>query len=211
MWALLLQYLCYSNPPPHLTLPKKESSTTLNFTFFFKHQAKLTIMRHGALYPPPPLLTPSPSPTPILNAAVTVGDHDQHPILVSVLLALFLPCAGISAVFVVYICLLWYASNFRTDNQSGSPLPIKQVGEKGLSVSELEMLPKVTGKELVLGIDCAVCLDEVEIEQPIRMIPGCNHGFHLECADTWLSKHPVCPVCRAKLEPKLFDPSHDNS
>ncbi|KAE8696785.1 putative nucleoredoxin [Hibiscus syriacus] len=136
-------------------------------------------MRHGAQYTPPPLLTPAPSPT--LNAAVTGGGHD-HPMLVSVFLALFLPCAGMSA-----------------------------VSEKGLSVSELEKLPKVTGKELVLGTDCAVCLDEVEAEQPARMVPGCNHGFHLECADTWLSKRLVCPVCRAKLEPKLFDyPSHDN-
>ncbi|KAE8736167.1 hypothetical protein F3Y22_tig00000132pilonHSYRG00059 [Hibiscus syriacus] len=168
-------------------------------------------MRHGARYPPPPLLTPPPSPSPsaTLNAAVTVGGH-EHPILVYVFLSLFLPCAGMSAVFIVYICLLWYASNYRTDNQSGSPLAIKQVGEKGLSVSELDKLPKVTGEELVLGTDCAVCLDQLEAEQPVRMVPGCNHGFHLECADTWLSKHPVCPVCRAKLDPKLFDPSHDN-
>ncbi|KAL1163446.1 hypothetical protein V6Z11_A06G001300 [Gossypium hirsutum] len=79
-------------------------------------------------------------------------------------------------------------------------------GEKGLSVSELEKLPKVTGKDLVLGTECAVCLDEIEAEQSARMVPGCNHGFHLQCADTWLSKNSVCPVCRAKLEPKLFDP-----
>ncbi|KAL4333599.1 hypothetical protein GQ457_07G027240 [Hibiscus cannabinus] len=163
-------------------------------------------MRHGAHYPPPPLHTPAPSPT--LNAAVRVGGH-EHPMMVSIFLALLLPCAGMSAVFIVYVCLLWYASNFRTGNSPRSSLVIKEVGEKGLSVSELEKLPKVTGKQLVLGTDCAVCLDEVEAEQPARMVPGCNHGFHLECADTWLSKRPVCPVCRVKLEPKLFDdPSH---
>lgn len=113
-----------------------------------------------------------------------------------------------SAVFIVYICLLWYASNYRTDNSGSSAA--KQAAEKGLTVSELEKLPKVTGKELVLGSECAVCLDEIEAEQLARMVPGCNHGFHLQCADTWLSKHSVCPVCRAKLQPTLFDPSDDN-
>ncbi|XVE56208.1 hypothetical protein DITRI_Ditri03aG0219300 [Diplodiscus trichospermus] len=162
-------------------------------------------MRHGANYTTPPLLSPSPSP--VLNSTVAAGTH-QHPMLVSVFLALFLPCAGMSAIFIVYICLLWYATNYRTDNSGSSA--VKQVAEKGLSVSELEKLPKVTGKELVLGTECAVCLDEIEAEQPARMVPGCNHGFHLQCADTWLSKHSICPVCRAKLEPKLLDPCDDN-
>ncbi|XP_061968493.1 E3 ubiquitin-protein ligase ATL23 isoform X2 [Populus nigra] len=79
--------------------------------------------------------------------------------------------------------------------------------EKGLSSSELEKLPKVTGKELVLGTECAVCLDDIESEQLARIVPGCNHGFHLECADTWLSKHPVCPVCRAKLDAQFSSAS----
>ncbi|GMI96883.1 Arabidopsis Toxicos en Levadura 23 [Hibiscus trionum] len=161
-------------------------------------------MRHGAHYTPPPL--PSPSPQPALNAAAS---NQQHPMLVSVFFALFLPCAGMSVVFIVYICLLWYASNYRADHSGSSSA--KQVGEKGLSVSELEKLPKVTGKDLVLGTECAVCLDEIEADQSARMVPGCRHGFHLQCADTWLSKHSVCPLCRAKIEHELFfDPSDDN-
>ncbi|KHN45955.1 hypothetical protein glysoja_023178, partial [Glycine soja] len=82
--------------------------------------------------------------------------------------------------------------------------PVKPVADKGLSALELEKLPRVTGKELVLGNECAVCLDEIESEQPARLVPGCNHGFHVHCADTWLSKHPLCPVCRTKLDPQIF-------
>lgn len=124
--------------------------------------------------------------------------------LISVFLALFLPCAGMSAVFLVYICLLWYTTNNRPEFQS----PVKPVAEKGLSASELEKLPKITGKELVMATECAVCLDEIEGEQPARLVPGCNHGFHLECADAWLSKHSVCPVCRAKLDQILNAPEN---
>ncbi|CAI9117031.1 OLC1v1018342C1 [Oldenlandia corymbosa var. corymbosa] len=138
--------------------------------------------------------------------------------LVSVFLALFLPCAGMSAVFLVYICLLWYAASTNGGAANGGELqsssfpPGKGTQGKGLSPSDLDKLPKVTGKELGMGSAecCAVCLDEIAGDEPARLIPGCNHGFHLQCADTWLSKHSVCPVCRAKLSPELFDPPESN-
>ncbi|KAL2522212.1 E3 ubiquitin-protein ligase [Forsythia ovata] len=127
--------------------------------------------------------------------------------IVSVFLALFLPCAGMSAVFLVYTCLLWYAAS---SNNQESQSPVKPGQGAGLSAEDLEKLPKVTGKDLVLGTDCAVCLDDIESDQPARMVPGCNHGFHLICADTWLSKHPVCPVCRAKVGSELLNPPENN-
>lgn len=131
--------------------------------------------------------------------------------IVSVFLALFLPCAGMSAVFVVYLCLLWYATiqqNEQAEHQFRSPA--KPVPHQGLSASELEKLPKVSVRELVMGNECAVCLDEIEDGQPARLLPGCNHGFHLKCADTWLSKHSVCPICRAKLDSQFFSASEQN-
>ncbi|KAL2346216.1 hypothetical protein Fmac_000216 [Flemingia macrophylla] len=115
----------------------------------------------------------------------------------TILFALFLPCLGMSAIFIVYMCLLWYT----TTRAANDAQPVKPVTQKGLSALELQNLPKITGKELVLGTECAVCLDEIEPEQPARLVPGCNHGFHVHCADTWLSKHPLCPVCRTKLDP----------
>ncbi|KAL3514809.1 hypothetical protein ACH5RR_027526 [Cinchona calisaya] len=134
--------------------------------------------------------------------------------LVSVFLALFLPCAGMSAVFLVYICLLWYAANTNNNNYGNNnqefQSPVKQSRGKGLSTSDLEKLPKITGKDLVLGAECAVCLDDIESDEPARLIPGCNHGFHLLCADTWLSDHSICPVCRAKLQPEFFDPPENS-
>lgn len=154
-------------------------------------------MRHGVPYAPltAPILPSPPSPPP---AAVN-NPADQNMIL-SVFLALFLPCLGMSVVFLVYICLLWYAANDNPD----IPQPVKPAARNGLSAAELEKLPKITGKELVLGTECAVCLEEIESDQPARLVPGCNHGFHLECGDAWLSKHSVCPVCRAKLDAGFF-------
>ncbi|KAK9220476.1 hypothetical protein WN943_009127 [Citrus x changshan-huyou] len=96
-------------------------------------------------------------------------------------------------------------NNNDNDNNGDVRLPVKAAAEGGLSASELDKLPKISGKELVMGTECAVCLDEVESEQPARLVPGCNHGFHLQCADSWLSKHSVCPVCRAKLDSHFFN------
>ncbi|KAL4575455.1 hypothetical protein LXL04_022299 [Taraxacum kok-saghyz] len=125
--------------------------------------------------------------------------------LLSVFLALFLPCAGMSAVFLIYICLLCYAArHYHPDD------PVKPATEEGLSSNQLARLPTTMGKDLVLGTECAVCLDDIEPEQRARMFPGCNHGFHVQCADTWLSKNPVCPVCRNKLDADFFVPPEAN-
>ncbi|CAM8973113.1 unnamed protein product [Rhodiola kirilowii] len=107
-----------------------------------------------------------------------------------------------SAVFIIYICLLWYAATRAADFIS----PSKSPPQTGLSPSALQKLPKINGQGLILGSECAVCLDEIEPNDPARLLPGCNHGFHLECADTWLSKHSACPLCRSKIEPDNENP-----
>ncbi|GKC18314.1 E3 ubiquitin protein ligase ATL23, partial [Tanacetum coccineum] len=86
-----------------------------------------------------------------------------------------------SVVFLVYLCLLCYAAIHLPERPVSAA---KQTAETGLSPAELDKLPKTTGQELGPGTECSVCLDEIEVEQPVRVVPGCNHGFHLKCADT---------------------------
>ncbi|XP_073047710.1 E3 ubiquitin-protein ligase ATL23-like [Primulina eburnea] len=115
-----------------------------------------------------------------------------------------------TSVILIYVCLLCYdAAN--TNNASGNPelRSVKRVQKNGLSAAELEKLPKVTGEDLLPGSDCAVCLDEIGSEQPVKLIPGCNHGFHAECIDIWLSKNSACPICRVVIGPDFFDPTEN--
>ncbi|RVW51030.1 E3 ubiquitin-protein ligase ATL23 [Vitis vinifera] len=81
----------------------------------------------------------------------------------------------------------------------------KATPEQGLSEAELEKLPKLTGKDLVMEPECAICLEQIKSDQPARLLPGCNHGFHVHCADTWLSRNSVCPVCRIRINPDPLD------
>ncbi|KFK44886.1 hypothetical protein AALP_AA1G315700 [Arabis alpina] len=52
------------------------------------------------------------------------------------------------------------------------------------------------------GVECAICLNEFEDEETLRLMPPCSHAFHADCIDVWLSSRSTCPVCRANLIPK---------
>ncbi|CAA6658439.1 unnamed protein product [Spirodela intermedia] len=48
---------------------------------------------------------------------------------------------------------------------------------------------------------CSICLADYKDGDVLRLLPDCNHLFHLKCVDPWLRQHPTCPVCRASLFP----------
>uniref|UniRef100_A0A803KPD1 RING-type E3 ubiquitin transferase n=1 Tax=Chenopodium quinoa TaxID=63459 RepID=A0A803KPD1_CHEQI len=48
-------------------------------------------------------------------------------------------------------------------------------------------------------VECAVCLSPYEEEEMLRLLPKCDHLFHLQCVDRWLASHTTCPICRADL------------
>lgn len=63
-------------------------------------------------------------------------------------------------------------------------------------------------KELKIGkgsLECAVCLSEFKDFDTLRLLPKCNHVFHPDCIDAWLSSHVTCPVCREKLNNNSAD------
>ncbi|KAL5208819.1 hypothetical protein ABZP36_033254 [Zizania latifolia] len=40
--------------------------------------------------------------------------------------------------------------------------------------------------------ECAVCLEALRAGDRRRVLPRCEHGFHAQCVDSWLSKRPIC-------------------
>ncbi|XP_066315292.1 RING-H2 finger protein ATL72-like [Miscanthus floridulus] len=49
------------------------------------------------------------------------------------------------------------------------------------------------------GPVCAICLAELEPGERVRVLPKCNHGFHVRCVDRWLLAWSTCPTCRQPL------------
>ncbi|KAK2406667.1 RING-H2 finger protein ATL2 [Trifolium repens] len=68
----------------------------------------------------------------------------------------------------------------------------------GLEVSILKSLPVLVFKpeDFKDGLECAVCLCDIVEGEKTRLLPKCNHGFHLDCIDMWFQSHSTCPLCR---------------
>nr|GEZ15193.1 RING-H2 finger protein ATL74 [Tanacetum cinerariifolium] len=47
--------------------------------------------------------------------------------------------------------------------------------------------------------ECPICLGEFLDGEKVRILPHCNHGFHVRCIDVWLGSHSSCPTCRRSL------------
>jgi len=72
---------------------------------------------------------------------------------------------------------------------------LKKAAMKGLPI----IVYTATSKPRSVPMDCPICLAEFEEGEKVRVIPKCNHGFHLECIDKWLVSHSSCPMCRHSL------------
>lgn len=68
----------------------------------------------------------------------------------------------------------------------------------GLHPSVLQSIPaiKFSPQDFKDGLECSVCLSEVSEGEKARLLPKCNHGFHVECIDMWFQSHSTCPLCR---------------
>ncbi|CAF1986709.1 BnaC07g16840D [Brassica napus] len=58
-------------------------------------------------------------------------------------------------------------------------------------------LPTFTFADSFHGGDtCAICLEDYRFGDSLRLLP-CQHAFHLNCIDSWLTKWGTsCPVCK---------------
>jgi hypothetical protein len=46
---------------------------------------------------------------------------------------------------------------------------------------------------------CPICLEEVIDSDNNKKVLHCNHTFHKNCIDRWLSTRSQCPVCRRRV------------
>ncbi|KAJ4967668.1 hypothetical protein NE237_014369 [Protea cynaroides] len=88
---------------------------------------------------------------------------------------------------------------------SGTSADSVFVPSRGLDESVLKSLPTFVYSSAAHGggaggvLECAVCLSEFEDDEKGRLLPKCNHSFHIECIDMWFHSHSTCPLCRTPV------------
>lgn len=127
----------------------------------------------------------------------------------TVVISLLLFCAGMAVMMAAYLCLVWSVSLHERHGHRRLEENAKLPKQQGLSEADLQRLPTVECRK-ELGEErtpqsrggegeCAVCLEPFRIGDWCRVIPACCHAFHVQCADAWLTKHSVCPICRTSV------------
>ena len=73
--------------------------------------------------------------------------------------------------------------------------------------SSLAKIPYIEHYFITCTDSCAICLSEFkhnEIVSPLHC--DIKHVFHTECIKAWLLRNPICPLCKAEIDPiKLKD------
>ncbi|KAK7247545.1 hypothetical protein RIF29_42430 [Crotalaria pallida] len=121
-------------------------------------------------------------------------------LLLSVLLCGLICSLGLN--FIIR-CGLRCSNLFINIDSSSTTNPSPRLSNIGIKEKALKTFPIVTYSADLnissLDTECVICLSEFTNDEKVRILPKCNHGFHVPCIDKWLSSHSSCPKCRQCL------------
>lgn len=118
-------------------------------------------------------------------------------------------------IFVIKCCLNWHRIDllrrfsFSRRRPMENPLMRNSpaVENRGLDESIIRSIPIFQYKKSIRKneekqkscCECAVCLNEFQEEEKLRIMPNCAHVFHIDCIDIWLQNNANCPLCRNSI------------
>ncbi|KAJ4826133.1 hypothetical protein Tsubulata_021880 [Turnera subulata] len=119
-------------------------------------------------------------------------------------------------VFVIKCCLSWHRIDLlrrfslsRSGNHEDPLMPYSRAAEnRGLDEAVIRSIPIFQFKRAGNSngefgersiSECAVCLNEFQEDERLRVMPNCGHVFHIDCIDVWLQSNDNCPLCRISI------------
>lgn len=67
------------------------------------------------------------------------------------------------------------------------------------SIGPRARMSNVKKEKAVVSGMCSICQDNINVGENITILIKCNHNFHAECLDPWISKTNTCPDCRERI------------
>ncbi|GLJ38569.1 hypothetical protein SUGI_0786370 [Cryptomeria japonica] len=149
------------------------------------------------------------------NPPDKVPDGEQKDVdwtIITFMVVIALACVMlISAAFIYYQCIRRHDHRLRTAERhhrrrrresSRTPEDFLNSPTQGLGGAMIDSLPVFvyTPENYKDGLRCAVCLCEFQHSEKGRLLPSCNHSFHVDCIGMWFYSHSTCPLCRTKVE-----------
>ncbi|KAK8557977.1 hypothetical protein V6N13_050327 [Hibiscus sabdariffa] len=130
-------------------------------------------------------------------ASANEANFDTNMVIILAALLCALICAlGLNSIM---RCALRCGRRFGLD--ASEETADRLAAARGLKKSALQKIPVAVYSPgvNVKGTDCPICLGEFMDGEKVRVLPKCNHGFHVRCIDTWLMSRSSCPTCRRSL------------
>ncbi|CAI9758848.1 unnamed protein product [Fraxinus pennsylvanica] len=134
--------------------------------------------------------TGPPSPITARSEGSYLSESDFDANMVVILAALLCALLVVLGLNLLVRCILRRRSEEQAD--------VRLTGLKEQVLRQLPMAVYGPGANIPVT-ECPICLGEFVEGEKIRVLPKCNHGFHVRCIDTWLVSHPSCPNCRHSL------------
>ncbi|KAL8208671.1 hypothetical protein R6Q57_008083 [Mikania cordata] len=114
-------------------------------------------------------------------------------VVMSLIISLFLLFIGLAAIILLHLLLAGSFLHRRRRRLLSRSAGDIQNHLPPFKYSTAEDSP-VSGSE-----DCSICLECFNEGEICRVIPVCDHVFHVRCVDRWLMKVPNCPICRTRV------------
>ncbi|KAJ0039694.1 hypothetical protein Pint_27132 [Pistacia integerrima] len=154
---------------------------------------KLLLFNHLNQQEPPPKAAPPPP-----NYPGTSSSFDSNIVMVlSVLLCALICSLGLNALIRCIFKCSGFGASGNSDSRANSSAQIPKTGIKKKALKTFPVV-KYSAELNIPGLDseCVICLSEFVPGERVRLLPKCNHGFHMRCIDKWLKSNSSCPKCR---------------
>ncbi|KAK4359798.1 hypothetical protein RND71_022027 [Anisodus tanguticus] len=163
------------------------------FNEYFHYSRRLLLISAATVQQYHPETTMAPP----LAAGINHDTFDANVIMVLAILVCAVICSLVlnSIIKNLFSCSTLVLVESSSNNPSSSKL-----ANRGIKKKALKTFPVITYttefKHSWVDSECVICLSKFGVGEKVKILPKCNHGFHIKCIDKWLNSHSSCPTCR---------------